>query len=120
MTSYALVYEKYVNMQILTTGYKMFLLWVYVHRILSTVVLNTGPIVSPSGRWSTHMEIALSCQTAALCHREAQMLFFMLAVIALVLTVSRLRQQDEMIVWTSGETPFKLPSVIFYSRAKVC
>lgn len=112
--------EKYVNMQILTTGYKMFLLCVFVRRILSTVVLNTGPFVSPSGRWSTHTEIALWCQTAALFHREAQMLFFMLAVIALVLTVSRLRQQYEMIVWTLGETPFKLPSIIFSSRAKVC
>lgn len=94
-----------MDMQILTTGYKMFLLWVYVHRILSTILLNTGAFVGPSGRWSTHMEITLSYQTAALSyqsaalfHRGAQKLFFMLAVIALVLTVSRLRQQYEMIV----------------------
>lgn len=66
------------------------------------------------------MELALSYQTAALFHREAQTLFFMLAVIALVLSISRLRQPYEMIVWTSRATPFKLPSVIFYSRAKVC
>lgn len=98
----------------------MFLLWVYVHRILSAVLLNTAPFVSPSGRWNTHMEIALSRQTAAFFHREAQTLFFMPAVVALVLSVSRLQQQYEVIVWTSGAIPFQPPAVISYSRAKVC
>lgn len=71
----------------------MFLLWVFVHRGLSAILPNTGPFVSPSGRCNTRVEIASSCQAAALFHSEA---FFMLAAIALVLSVSRLRQQYEM------------------------
>lgn len=48
----------------------------------------------------SYQTAALSYQSAALFHRGADTLFFMLAVIALVLTVSRLRQQYEMIVWS--------------------